>query len=232
MRRRLLATLCCLPLAVLAGCGGDDGGGATATATATEAPAAASPDAPPTDGCRTVAAAAAKSVDRQPPTTRLPADATVTVTLRTNCGDIPIELDQRRQPRTAASFAQLVRDGVYDGLSFHRIVPGFVIQGGDPEGTGAGGPGYTITERPPRDAAYTRGVVAMAKTQVEPAGTSGSQFFIVTGEDAQLPPDYAIVGRVVGDGMTVADRIAAVPTNAEEAPTSPVVIEQATLRER
>src|SRR5439155_1334669 len=81
---------------------------------------------------------------------------------------------------------------------FHRIVPGFVIQGGDPKGDGTGGPGYKVVEAPPKTLQYTKGVVAMAKTQLEAAGTSGSQFFVVTGEDAQLPADYALLGKVTG----------------------------------
>ena len=79
---------------------------------------------------------------------------------------------------------------------FHRIVPGFVIQGGDPTGTGTGGPGYLTVDTPPASAAYTLGVVAMAKTQQQPAGTAGSQFFVVTVPNAGLPPDYAIIGKV------------------------------------
>ena len=91
------------------------------------------------------------------------------------------------------------------------MVPGFVIQGGDPAGNGSGGPGYRVIEKPPSDAKYTRGVVAMAKTATEAPGSSGSQFFMVIAADAQLPPDYAVVGNVVrGDG--VLSRIAAIPT--------------------
>src|SRR5690606_38093383 len=111
-------------------------------------------------------------------------------------------LDTRNNPKTAASFEHLAKEGVFDGTWFHRIVPGFVIQGGDPEGTGMGGPGYSVVEAPPQNAEYTRGVVAMAKTAVEQPGTSGSQFFVVTGADAGLPPEYAIVGKVTG-GMKV-----------------------------
>jgi cyclophilin family peptidyl-prolyl cis-trans isomerase len=218
----LLAGLATAALAV-AGCGG----GSASTSTSASTPATTTT---PAAGCRTVAAPGPKSVDESPPHARLSKGVVYTVTLTTTCGDIPIRLDTARQPRTAASFAHLVRDGVYDELTFHRIVPGFVIQGGDPSGNGTGGPGYTITERPPRDATYTRGVVAMAKTEIERPGTSGSQFFIVVGEDARLPPDYAIVGRVTGDGMRTAERIAAVPTDGQDAPRRPVVIERATLK--
>jgi peptidyl-prolyl cis-trans isomerase B (cyclophilin B) len=123
-----------------------------------------------------------------------------------------------------------VRQGFYDGLTFHRIVPGFVIQGGDPKGDGQGGPGYQIVEKPPARLSYTRGVVAMAKTQSDPPGASGSQFFIVTGPDAQLPPDYALVGTVTS-GLDAVDRIGALRTGPDEQPLTPVVIEKATLSE-
>jgi peptidyl-prolyl cis-trans isomerase B (cyclophilin B) len=99
-----------------------------------------------------------------------------------------------------------------------------VIQGGDPDGNGSGGPGYSVTEAPPSNLRYRRGVVAMAKTGAEPAGTSGSQFFVVTAEDASLPPDYALLGRVT-KGQDVVDAIGVVPTSPDEQPVNPVVIE-------
>ena len=151
------------------------------------------------------------------------------VDLQTNCGTISIRLANGRAPKTSASFAALVRQGFYDGLTFHRVVRDFVDQGGDPLGTGLGGPGYTVIEAPPPDTTYTDGVVAMAKTEAQPRGASGSQFFIVTADDAQLPPDYALVGGVVR-GMDVAQRIARMPVDAQDAPRSPIVIEKATLR--
>ena len=103
-----------------------------------------------------------------------------------------------------------------------------MIQGGDPLGDGLGGPGYTSSSAPPPHTDYTRGVVAMAKSATEPAGTSGSQFFIVTGRDAGLPPDYALLGHVSA-GMKVVDRISAQPTQGNEMPVSPVVIRSATV---
>jgi cyclophilin family peptidyl-prolyl cis-trans isomerase len=105
---------------------------------------------------------------------------------------------------------------------FHRIVPGFVIQGGDPTATGTGGPGYTTVDKPPAGAHYTRGVVAMAKAGNEPRGAAGSQFYVVTGADAGLPPDYAIVGRV-SKGLAVVEKIGRLG-DAGEQPTEPVVI--------
>jgi cyclophilin family peptidyl-prolyl cis-trans isomerase len=180
-------------------------------------------------GCRKVAAPRPKDVGRlHTPALRLSPATAYTVTLETNCGAIVIRLDAKRAPKTAASFAALARRGFYAGLTFHRIVAGFVIQGGDPSGTGQGGPGYTVVERPPRALRYTRGVVAMAKTGSEPAGASGSQFFIVTAPNAGLTPLYALVGRVTS-GMAAVDRIAAEPVDAQSFPQSPVVIEKATV---
>ena len=151
------------------------------------------------------------------------------VTMTTSCGDMTLRIDVKRSPTTAASFVSLVRSGFYDETVFHRIVPGFVIQGGDPTGTGNGGPGYTTRDKPPKGTKYTKGVVAMAKTANQPAGTAGSQFYIVTGDDAGLPPEYALLGRVV-KGLDVAARIDALgdPGSGEEGtPLRPVVLEKA-----
>jgi peptidyl-prolyl cis-trans isomerase B (cyclophilin B) len=156
---------------------------------------------------------------------------TYAVTLKTNEGTFSFDLDVKDSPNTTASFADLVRKGFFDGLTFHRIVPGFVIQGGDPNGDGTGGPGYTTVDVPPSDAKYTKGVVAMAKGGAEPPGTSGSQFFVVTGADAQLPPDYALLGKVT-DGLDVVEKIGALGDPSSEQPTKRVVIETATLSER
>jgi cyclophilin family peptidyl-prolyl cis-trans isomerase len=150
-----------------------------------------------------------------------------TVTVRTNLGDFAFVLDVNDSPCTTGSFASLVRRKFFDGTRFHRIVPGFVIQGGDPTGTGTGGPGYTVVDTPPATARYTRGVVAMAKTGAEPAGTSGSQFFVVTARDAGLPPDYALLGKVTR-GLDVVKRIGRLG-NANEQPTRRVMIESMSL---
>ena len=135
-----------------------------------------------------------------------------------------------RRRRRAASFKSLADKGFYDNLTFHRVVPGFVIQGGDPNGDGSGGPGYTVEEAPPQDLQYTKGVVAMAKTGTEPAGTSGSQFFVVTADDAQLPPDYALLGKVTS-GQDVVDKIGKVKTDATEQPVKPVKIKSIKVSE-
>ena len=147
--------------------------------------------------------------------------------IETSCGDFTIALDTERAPKTANSFVFLVEEGFYDGLAFHRIVPDFVIQGGDPLGNGTGGPGYSVDEKPPANLAYTKGVVAMAKSSAEPPGRSGSQFYVVTGADAGLPPEYALVGEV-SEGMDVVERIGKLGTPAEK-PKQTVVIEHAEI---
>lgn len=161
------------------------------------------------------------------PTERLDPERTWKLTFDTSCGTFVVTLDLESAPATAASLVSLAKAGFYDDTIFHRIVPGFVIQGGDPTQSGAGGPGYSTVDRPPSDAAYVKGVVAMAKTQAEPAGTSGSQFFVVTGDDIGLPPDYAIVGKVT-DGLDVVERIGALGDPSTEQPLRPVVVRSVT----
>jgi peptidyl-prolyl cis-trans isomerase B (cyclophilin B) len=145
-----------------------------------------------------------------------------TVHVLTNFGSFDVRLDVEDSPCTTSSFAALVRKRFFDGTIFHRIVPGFVIQGGDPTGTGRGGPGYTVVDVPPKDSLYTKGVVAMAKTAAEPLGTAGSQFFVVTADNAGLPPQYAILG-VVTKGLPVVERIGRLG-NAREQPTRRVAV--------
>jgi peptidyl-prolyl cis-trans isomerase B (cyclophilin B) len=216
----------------LAACGSSGGSGSQSSAAAGASSTAAGGESSTAHGgCRSVSAPAPKGRQRIPqPTAKLDPARRYVVSLATNCGAIAIELDVKRAPKTAASFAYLVRRGFYDDLTFHRIAANFVIQGGDPEGTGSGGPGYTIVEPPPSNLRYTRGTVAMAKTAAEPSGASGSQFFIVTANEAPLPAQYALVGKVVG-GLGGVDAIAALPTSPPQdgAPTSPVVISHATL---
>jgi peptidyl-prolyl cis-trans isomerase B (cyclophilin B) len=146
-----------------------------------------------------------------------------TVDVLTNFGSFAIRLDVEDSPCTTSSFADLVRKKFFDGTRFHRIVPGFVIQGGDPTGTGRGGPGYTVVDVPPTNALYTEGVVAMAKSETEPPGSAGSQFFVVTGANAGLPPQYAILG-VVTKGLRVVERIGRLGNPANEQPTERVVV--------
>ena len=148
---------------------------------------------------------------------------------RPTAADFTIELDTERAPKTTSSFAGLVEQGLYDDTLIHRIEPGFVIQGGDPNGDGTGGPGYFVDEPPPQDLTYTKATVAMAKTEAEPPGRSGSQFFVVTAPaDAGLPPDYALLGRVTEGYET----IEAIEGLVGPDGTVPAVIESITLAER
>jgi peptidyl-prolyl cis-trans isomerase B (cyclophilin B) len=214
VRTSLLLALCAL---LLGACGSGDKGEATPTPQSAQA-------VQDKTGCDAASAPKARTARVPKPSTRLSADKTYVATVSTNCGDFEITLDSERAPRTGGSFAYLARKGFFDNTTFHRVEPNFVIQGGDPHGDGTGGPGYTVVEAPPKDLDYVRGVVAMAKTEIEPAGASGSQFFVVLAEDAGLPPDYALLGKVT-KGMETVDKIAAVPTNGS-APVDPVVIRQ------
>ena len=196
---------------LLSGCGGGDD------------------DSAGTNGCEDVDAPEAKPGGGQrPPREQLDASKSYEVAVETNCGTFTIELDLDSAPKTAASFVALAEDGFFDDTTFHRIVPGFVIQGGDPTGTGSGGPGYQTVDRPKPDARYTKGVVAMAKTSADPPGAAGSQFFVVTGEDVGLPPEYAVLGRVV-QGLDVVERIGQLGDPETEQPTQPVVVRGMTV---
>lgn len=229
--RLVTALLACLVLAVAAvGCGSDDDDGGDAAATQTETTAAAAP-ADDAAGCTPAEAPPAKDGEVGEPTEELDPSKTYVATVTTNCGSFAITLDVERAPKTAASFAHLAEEGFYDGTTFHRIVPGFVIQGGDPSGDGTGGPDYSVEEAPPEDLQYTKGVVAMAKTATEAPGTSGSQFYVVTGDDTGLPPEYALAGEVT-EGMDVVETIEQVQTDpSTEQPVDPVVIESVKITE-
>ncbi len=202
--------------AILISRGGSDGGGTDSTAAATSA-----------NGCKKVAAPKPKHVSLKAPKQTLKRGEKVTAVVRTSCGSFDIALDTERAPKTSNSFAYLSEQGFYDDLTFHRIVPGFVIQGGDPLGTGLGGPGYKIVEKPPANLAYTKGVVAMAKSSADPPGSSGSQFYIVTGADAGLPPEYALLGKI-SKGYPVVARIGKLGTPTEK-PKQTVLIEKITI---
>ena len=185
--------------------------------------------------CRTVRVPAPKPNGHlSAPHLTLDPHRTYTVKIVTNCGTFAFTLDVAQSPKTSASFYSLVKRGFFDGLTFHRVAAGFVIQGGDPTGTGAGGPGYTVVEAPPKNTQYVLGDVAMAKTEAQPAGASGSQFFIVTApnvtQSAGLTPDYALLGKVTS-GIKVVEKIGSLPTNPPQdgAPTSPVVMSSVTV---
>jgi cyclophilin family peptidyl-prolyl cis-trans isomerase len=202
-RLTLLAAASCSIALLLAGCGDDD-----------DETAAAGPSE---QLCEPAEQPAAKSVNFQRPEQVLARGEPATATVDTSCGTFVLELDTKKAPKTANSFAYLAEQGLYHHTWFHRIVTDAFIQGGDPLGDGTGGPGYTIQEEVSPDTSYLQGYAAMAKTAVEPPGTSGSQFFVVAQADAGLPPDYAVFGQVV-DGIDVVERIAALgdPASGQE----------------
>jgi cyclophilin family peptidyl-prolyl cis-trans isomerase len=203
--------------AILGGCGGGSDSASTSATTAS------------TDGCKKVEAPAPKEVSLKAPPQTVKKGEELTAVVQTSCGTFEIALDTTRAPKTVNSFAYLAEEGFYDDLTFHRIAPGFVIQGGDPLGNGSGGPGYSVDEKPPANLAYTKGTVAMAKTSADPPGRSGSQFYIVTAADAGLPPEYALAGKV-SKGYDVVTKIEELgPEGQEGPPTQTVLIEKMTI---
>jgi cyclophilin family peptidyl-prolyl cis-trans isomerase len=214
---RLLLVLA-VALAFVAGCGGGDGGegtesvaGSDGECTSVDTPEAREPDA------------------NQAPSEPLDPSKTYTLAFDTSCGTFTVALDLELAPNTIASLVALANAGYFEDTIIHRVVPSFVIQGGDPTQTGSGGPGYSTVDVPPSDAKYTRGVVAMAKSAVEAPGTAGSQFFVVSSDDAGLPAEYAIVGEVT-EGMDTVDRIDALGVG-DGPPSQPVVVSRVTVSE-
>jgi cyclophilin family peptidyl-prolyl cis-trans isomerase len=201
--------------AILIGRGGDGDDDSTTTA------ASAS-------GCEQVEAPKPKDVGYGAPKQTVSKGEKLTAVVKTSCGNFEIRLDAARAPKTVNSFVFLSEEGFYDGLTFHRVAPGFVIQGGDPLGSGTGGPGYSVDEQPPANLAYTKGVVAMAKSSAEPPGRSGSQFFVVLSADAGLPPEYALVGEV-SEGFDVVERIGKLGTPSQK-PKQAVLIEEISIK--
>jgi cyclophilin family peptidyl-prolyl cis-trans isomerase len=179
-------------------------------------------------GCTKVEQPAPKEVSLPKPKMTTKKGEKVTAVVETNCGTFDIALATSEALTIANSFAYLAEEGFYDDLTFHRIVPEFVIQGGDPTGTGSGGPGYEVVQAPPKNLKYTLGTVAMAKTAEAPAGAAGSQFYIVSGPQGEtLPPEYALAGKVT-KGLDVVETIGELG-GPEEKPTEPVVIEKMTI---
>ena len=148
-------------------------------------------------------------------------------TLHTNAGPIVVEFHDEDAPKTVENFRKLAGDGFYDGLVFHRVIPDFMIQGGCPEGTGTGGPGYTFEDEF-NDHKIVRGALAMANAG---PNTNGSQFFIVTTEAASwLDGKHTVFGKVV-DGMDAVDAIESTPTGPGDTPAEPQTIERVELSE-
>jgi cyclophilin family peptidyl-prolyl cis-trans isomerase len=165
-----------------------------------------------------------KSYAAPPPLSIDPAH-TYSATIETSAGTMTAELFATEAPKTVNNFVFLARDGFYNGVIFHRVIPGFMIQGGDPTGTGRGGPGYRFDDEPVARS-YNRGILAMANAG---PNTNGSQFFVMHADYA-LPPNYTIFGRLSG-GEDVLDKIATARTGAQDRPTEPVTINSVTISE-
>ena len=148
-----------------------------------------------------------------------------TAVIETSAGSMTAEFFAADAPKTVNNFVFLARDGYFDGIIFHRCIPGFMIQGGDPTGTGRGGPGYRFNDEPVTRQ-YLRGTLAMANAG---PNTNGSQFFIMHA-DYPLPPNYTIFGKLTS-GEEVVDAIATAPTGAQDRPVNPVTIDSVTVTE-
>ncbi len=157
-----------------------------------------------------------------PPEMQIDTSKTYKATIKTNMGDITVRLFADESPNTVNNFVFLAREGFYDGVIFHRVIRGFMLQGGDPTGTGTGGPGYRFPDE--LDAArkhkYAKGTLAMANAG---PNTNGSQFFVMHA-DYGLPPQYAVFGKAI-DGLDVVDEIGNTPTAPGDRPKSDVVIQ-------
>lgn len=204
---------------LLAGCGQQDEPAATGSGSA----GGSSAECPPADG----SAERRTSFDEAPPMCIDP-EKTYTATLATDAGDITIDLDAKGAPATVNNFVVLSRYHFYDGLTFHRVIQGFMAQGGDPEGTGAGGPGYDFGDELPDEGDYEVGSVAMANSGPD---TNGSQFFIITGEaGVGLPPSYSLFGSVA-KGQDALQAIEADGSEGEGRPSTVHTIESVTIEE-
>jgi cyclophilin family peptidyl-prolyl cis-trans isomerase len=204
--------------------------GSSPTATAT-----ASTGAPAALSCTTAKPPSGNHATQStPPPMTVSASKTYTATILTSCGTIVADLAVKDSPNTVNSFVYLANKGFYNGLTFHRIARDFAVQGGDPQGTGGGTPGYSVQDPVPPGIVYSQGTLAMAKTGTEPAGTSGSQFFIVPTADASrgYQPLYALLGHVTS-GLDVVTKINSLPItggSSDGPPAQPVYINTITIK--
>ena len=163
-----------------------------------------------------------------PPPMGIDVEKTYTAEMVTSLGTMTIHLDPIRAPETVNNFVFLARWRYYDGIVFHRVIKGFMIQGGDPEGSGSGGPGYRFKDELPAPGRYELGSLAMANAG---PNTNGSQFFVITGSSGvRLPPSYSLFGKVVS-GFEVAQAVEQVATGPGDRPLTDVVIESVTITE-
>lgn len=209
------------PLA-LAGCGSSS---SPASDTSSRATPAAVKNCPAADG-----SSAKKQTFSAAPGLCIDTTKTYTATMTTDAGPVVITLDAKKAPKTVNNFVVLSRYHFYDGVTFHRVIQGFMAQGGDPEGTGQGGPGYTIPDELPKAGEYKEGSIAMAN--IGQANTGGSQFFIITGPaGTALPPQYSLFGQVT-KGMDVVKKIEADGSEGDTAPTKVHTIKTVTIAEK
>ena len=169
----------------------------------------------------------AKTYSAPPPMTIDP-NKTYTAVIETSLGPITAELYPKDAPQHVNSFVFLARDGFYNGVIFHRVIPGFMIQGGDPTGTGSGGPGYKLKAEF-NDRKHVRGVLSMARTN-DP-NSAGSQFFVMHDDSPHLDRQYTAFGKVIS-GMDIVDKIATSPTGANDRPRNPPTINKITIEEK
>jgi peptidylprolyl isomerase len=163
-----------------------------------------------------------------PPEMAIDPSKRYTATMSTSLGELVIALDAGQAPKTVNNFVFLAREGYYDGVVFHRVISGFVVQGGDPTGTGRGGPGYRFEDELPRRGQYELGSLAMANAG---PNTNGSQFFIISGPSGVgLPPQYSLFGKVV-KGLDIVDQMEKVPTGPGDKPVDDLVIHSVTVSE-
>ena len=231
-RRRILGAAVPIAILVVAAVllsnrGGDeeslDAGATTTTAKTSTAGTLPKSQCPPAGGApeRKITFAKAPGMCIDP-------SKTYTAIVKTNKGSFTVALDAEKAPKTVNNFVFLARNKYYDGIIFHRIIPGFVVQGGDPEGTGTGGPGYTFADELPEAGAYKIGSLAMANSGPD---TNGSQFFVITGpEGVQLPPKYSLFGEVT-EGMETVKALEAVGTPGAGTPSEEVKMESVTITE-
>ena len=221
MRSRLLAlSASVLLVSLLAGCGGSDDEPSAASTSSAAAPESseAAPDAAASGECTYTETGDASKDAELPPAEPVALDA---VTITTNFGDIKATLTPETAPCTVNSFASLAKQGYFDGTKCHRLVPGFVLQCGDPSATGTGGPGYSFADELSGSETYEPGVLAMANSGPD---TNGSQFFIMIG-DSPLPPDYTVFGKVDAAGLKIAQTIEAAGAGPGDVPVKDVILE-------
>ena len=225
MHRRTLLSICAVIASALliVGCGGSGSGDAKATVTTPQTSGGCTFEKPSTAGAKKQQFARAGKVLR--------AGRRYAIDIATTCGTIRVVLDRRLGGPIPNSIAFLASKHFYDGLTFHRVVPDFVLQGGDPAADGSGGPGYSVVGTPPKAYEYRIGDLAMAKTQNAPRGDAGSQFFVISGASGtQLPPDYGILGHASDkSSLATTSRIAALAV-ADGPPSKPVWIVTARLK--